>query len=528
MPPRHWLIAIILLATFWLAGWIVCVPGIESALEEAAHEALAAREDARHWRDVGVTFIGQEAVLGGKVSKPEHRDEALRVVRDSVRLAGSGLNPVTDVSDEIEVVPLPPGWAMLSLAGDKVTLLGIAGSEPETTAITDEVHRLFARPGMAFQSALHVDEERAADAATLDVTLQSLPLKLKSAERDGAVFVARLGEEWRSFHPAAAGTLEEALMACGATKDEWTREISPVVAAAATRRATLAQKAEERERHSRLPAPHVILCINGTRVLLRGEVGTAAAKTALIEAAVKNYGSLQIIDELRVSAARRPDVDATSALENLPALDAEGGTRLAAVSVSGGEWRMAKLTADENRAALLATLPDGFDVKLAGADAEAASKWLGVPKAVPLGDPRMQPHLALAVFSDRVWLRGEVAQESERSQILAAARRSYPNHLLVQFVRLNARCRPVEQVLHTTGSFPIAPDKAAPGLIAFVVPGDIWQAADVTPDVLAPDGLAKAGIVDEEFPVELAREEFSEALDAVAAHLKEINRTPAK
>jgi hypothetical protein len=83
-------------------------------------------------------------------------------------------------------------------------------------------------------------------------------------------------------------------------------------------------------------------------------------------------------------------------------------------------------------------LPRDIDARLVEEDAKSVARWFADTSADPTAP--IQPCVTLAGFGDRAWLRGQVAEESSRSQILEAARKAYPNHVLVQFIRLNARC----------------------------------------------------------------------------------------
>lgn len=528
MARTNWLIPILLLAGCWLLGWIVVLPRVESELETAARNALASSTAARRLKNVTVEFSGQEAVLKGAVSQEPFRQLARRIVERELRLPalfGARLNAVTSVKNEIRIEPLPHGWMLLALAGDQVSLAGIAGSTIERDAIEAEVKRLFARPGVEVCSTVRVDDERAGECGDPYATAKPLSAVLKSSERDGAVFIARIGESWHHHQPAARDTLRDAVASLGATEEEWTRDLAPLVSAAEQTRDRLRLAAEEQARLAKLPPPHLILAMREKEVMLRGEVGTSAAKSRIIEAAVRFYREKRILDHIRVSAARRPNVDLTGLLENLPATGRADGDRKLAVGMPGHPWKTVILSGEDPPASVLAELPAGFDPALAVQDARAAVAWIQRPATAEPGKPL--PYLALSIFADRVWLRGEVASEAARSQILDAARRMYPHHVLVHFVRLNAERSAADQVLETCKSFPPAPAADSPGIMAFALAGGAWQAATVTSAMFSMDGLVKAGIVPEEFAAETAYEEFEESIDALRAHLERL-KPPAQ
>ncbi|MBX7211352.1 MAG: BON domain-containing protein [Verrucomicrobiaceae bacterium] len=522
--------AIALWAALMLLGWSVWAGRIEKSLEAAAREALQSHAHARFLKDVTVRFDGQEAVLTGTVHKAAMRGLAAQIVGEGLRRApgiGAALNPVTSVRNDIAIEPLPPGWLLLAQAGEKIMLLGIAGSDDERDLVSQAVSRLLTKPGVDLRTLVEVDDERAGVSMTPDVTLSSLAAQLRSLDVDGAVFEARTGEEWRLVERSDGDALRDTLTARGVSSEQWEITVAPLLAAAWQRRDEQQKAAQEAARLARLPPPHVVLAIKGGDVLMQGDVGTSALKTMLIDAALRAYPGLRVLDMLRVSKQRRPVVDAAAMLAAFPSAANAGKAGLVAVAVPPWSWKSAPLADDDVSAVIRTTIPAGIEPRLVEADAKAVAQWFATGSD-PAANPPLAPYLTLAVFADRVWLRGQVAEEATRTQVLDAVRRRYPDHLLVQFIRLNARCSPVDEALPTARSLPPAPEKEAAGVMAFAIAGEEWSTAEVNVSTFAPDGVAKAGIVPEGFSLEVAADEFSEAIDALKTHWDKLQKPPSR
>lgn len=528
---KNWVIAIGLWAGLMLLGWIVWVSRIERSLESSAREILHQHADARFFKDVTVDFDGQEAILSGRVHKPVMRGRAAQIVGEELGRAsgiGAALNPVTSVRNEIVVEPLPPGWLLLAMTGEKATLLGVTGSDDEKDLMTQTASKLLSKPAVEFKALVVVDDEIAGQAEGFDATLASLAPALRSLGYESGVLSAVAGTEWQPVAREDEETLHTRLAAAGVSAAQWEDTFSPLLADAWQRLDDARAAAAEAARLAKLPPPHVVLAIKGGEVLLQGDVGTAALKTALIESALKAYPALRVLDLIRVSKERRPVVDAAAMLGGFPAANGAGKDGLVAVAVPPYSWKSAPLSAESDVAALVrTTIPAGIEPHFVEADAKNVAQWFAT-KSTPVSSAPVPPALTLAIFGDRVWLRGQVAEEATRTQILDAARRLYPNHLLVQFVRLNARCTPVAEALPTARSFPPAPAADAPGIVAFALAGDAWRAADVSEVTFAPDGIAKAGILPEGFSAAAADDEFSEALDALKSHWEKLKNDKPK
>lgn len=527
---KYWFMAIALWAGLMLLGWAVWAARIEKTLEASAREILRQHAEARFLKEVTVEFDGQQAVLGGKVHKAVMRGLAAQIVGEELRRSsgiGAALNPVTSVRNDIVIEPLPPGWLLLVLAGERITLLGVTASEDEKEIVSQAVAKLLSKPGVDFKTLVTVDDEHAGTTETLDVTLSSLSARVRVLGDGSAVLMARAGEEWQPVERDGQDSLREALASYGVASEQWQQTYAPLLTAVWQRADEQRLATEKSARLAKLPPPHVLLAIKGGDVLLQGDVGTSALKTSLIEAALRAYPGLRVLDQLRVSNERRPVVDAAAMLGVFPLASSVGKDGLVAVAVPPYSWKSAPLSGDDVAAVIRTTIPAGIEPQLVEPDAKKVAQWFGTG-VEPAPNVQIPPHLTLAVFADRVWLRGQVAEEATRTQILDAARRLYPNHLLVQFIRLNARCAPVDEALPTARSFPPAPDKDAPGIIAFAIAGEAWHAADVGAATFETGGISKSGILPDGVPPDLANDEFSEALDALKAHWDQLQKNKAR
>lgn len=526
---KFWLIAIALWSGLMLLGWIVWASRIERTLESAAGEVLRSHPDARHLKKVSVVFHGQEAVLTGSVPRAALRGLAGKLVGEELRRAsgvGATLNPVTSVRNEIAIEPLPLGWMMLVLDGPRITLVGLAGSEEERDAVKRSVENLIVKPGLEFHADVRVDDEAVGETENIDVTLSSLPAKLRAAGSRVSVLTAILGMEWQVHQPDAQGKLHEQSLANGVTEKDWDLRLLPVVKRAQMSRAIEREKAEAEDRAAQLPPPHVILAARGGDVLIEGEVGTATLKTQLIEAALRACAGMRVVDLIRVSDVRRPKIDAAATLSFFPPISDATRAGLIAVAVPGGEWKVASLPANDLVASILAALPRDMNPKLVEPDAKNVARWFATAGSDAM--TAAKACVTLVVFGNSVWLRGQVAEEATRTQILDGARNAYPAHLLVHVITLNARCNPVTEALPTARSFPPAPAKDAPGIVAFAVAGEAWKSAPASGEITAPGGIEKAGILPADFPAGVAADEFSEALDALKAHLEQLKKPNQK
>jgi hypothetical protein len=78
--------------------------------------------------------------------------------------------------------------------------------------------------------------------------------------------------------------------------------------------------------------------------------------------------------------------------------------------------------------------------------------------------------------------------------------------------------------LQTALSLPSAPEAQSAGILAFAVPGEVWRKVEVTPALLEPNGVSRSGIVPAGPLFQIAAEDFSEALDALRNHQKQLGK----
>ena len=503
-----------------LLGWGVWAGHIEEGLESLAQQTLAKHPEATRLSGVQVTFQGQDAHLTGKVRHGPMRALAEQIVRENLRspnrLSGS-LNPVATVQNDIMIEPLPPGWLILATTPERVDLLGTTGSEVERDEIVKAVKTQCAQPGREFHSLLRVDDQTVEPSHQLEQTLSDLERAVRTADPKGAAITAQVGDVWRNLYISDLASSRSLLVDYGINNTEWGQAILPVLTRAQKSWEDRNNAELEAARQAKLPQPHLYLGFKGDSVLVRGIVGTQALKTQIIEAALKAYPQKRVIDQVSISTNRRPVVDATTILLFFPVPPPDEKTRQFAFAVPEQGWKTAPVPMNDFDTVAAGMVPKGFEPSLIEADQAALLKWLETKEDVVI--PTLKPYLTLAVFGGRVWLRGEVAEEATRTQIVEAVRRAYPNHLLVQFVRLNPKSTPTEGPLQTALSLPPAPDSTSPGILGFVVPGEIWRTVEVTPALLEPNGVSRSGLVPAGPAFQIAAEDFSEALDALRGHL---------
>jgi hypothetical protein len=522
---KNWVIAIAVWAALMLLGWLAWAGRIESSLEALARQALVTHPEAAQLKDVRVDFEGQTAVLTGKVRKGASRGLAEHIIRVELRkpsLFGGKLNPVAAVRNQIDFEPLPSGWLVLWVSNERADLSGVAGSQDELEELTESIKKRCDRPGRDFRSTLRVDSDHFSPIKDLEISLTALDREMTSADPRGAGLVCQIGDTWTTLHLSDLGEVKSFLTQKGMIESDWEQIIQPLAKTTSEKWETRVREEAEASRRAKLPLPHLFLASRGENVLVRGIVGTADLKTLVIDAALKAYPEKRIIDEISISTNRRPVVDVSALLLFFPTPSKAADGKHLAFGMPGEGWKIAEMTSTDLEKAIASVLPKGVETTLLDADQTAVLKWLRSLEEEKTASSR--PYLTLAIFGSRVWLRGEVAEEATRSQIVEAVRRTYPNHLLVQYVRLNPRCMAADGPLQTALSLPSAPEAQSAGILAFAVPGEVWRKVEVTPALLEPNGVSRSGIVPAGPLFQIAAEDFSEALDALRNHQKQLGK----
>jgi osmotically-inducible protein OsmY len=522
---KNWVIAIALWAALMLLGRFVWSGRIESSLEMLARQTLESHPESLQFKDVHVEFEGQTAVLTGQVNKGAARGLVENIVRQELRkpsLFGGKLNPVASVRNQIDIEPLPPGWLVLWVSKERADLSGVIGSQDELEELTASVKKKCDKPGRQFQSTLRVDSDRFGAGGDLESTLTDLDREMTSVDPKGRGLVSQVGSTWSPLPLSDLGEMKSALAQKGMVESDWIQNIQGLAKAASEKWETNVREEMEAARRGKLPLPHVFLASKGESVLVQGIVGTAELKTLIIDAALKAYPEKKVVDQISISTNRRPVVDVSTLLLFFPTPTTASGGKQLAFGMPGEGWKIADMASGDLEAAITSVIPKGIETTLVNADQAAVVKWIQAAdeeKAATL-----KPYLTLAIFGSRVWLRGEVAEEATRSQIVEAVRRTYPNHLLVQYIRLNPRCMPADGPLQTALSLPVAPEAGSAGILAFAVPGEVWRKVEVTPALLEPNGVSRSGIVPAGPLFQIAAEDFSEALDALKNHQLQLGK----
>jgi len=206
MTPARWLIAGSWLLLFWLIAGAVWVPMLERKLEIEAVKLLDGFDTG--YARAEIQFSGQQAHLTGKVRHQAEQVEILRRISDQVRVPGilsSGLNPVTQVTDGLEIVPYTSGWLMIAAQGQRGMLLGTLATEYEARDVGRLMEERWSKSGGRLSSALKTDATRFDEAPGIQTTLDQLPQPDLQGGGDSAqVQITILGTGWKRLTLDAA------------------------------------------------------------------------------------------------------------------------------------------------------------------------------------------------------------------------------------------------------------------------------------------------------------------------------------
>lgn len=526
MNRARWITAAATFVTVWVLGALLLAPGLRGRLEAAAHVALGEEASLQGRMDrLKVAFDGQRARLSGTVRTEHDRETAASIIRDRVRAplpllgrAGAGLNAVASVRNEIEVVPFPPGWLVLAATGPEARLLGSAASEFEARDLARSLQESWASQGGWIDGMPAVDGERHDEADTVTASLRGVPAPRPAA----ALHVARIGGPWQTLpleRPDAG--LQADLLRQGVTEEEWQTQVLPILHQVRQAYEEQRKAAAEERRLAALPPGHVFIATRNAEVTLRGELATEAVKRALLDEALLTFSPFRVHDEIRVSTRRRPG-DAfpplTTAL--LPPDKGSGGKSLF-LGFDHAAWKPVDWQVASNARPWKADLPLGLHADLVEEDSTAVIDWLqGAAK--PVSPVTTRPaFITLALFDGKAVLCGQVAEESTRLQIVAAARHAYAARMLVlhDSLRVDGGCRPFRGVLHTVKSLPAPPRPGAEGVFAVAVPTEGWMEFPVTADLVEAGGMHRTGRFSTLLPAALVEERSQEAIEQLRAWL---------
>lgn len=502
MTRARWITSAATLLVLWLVGALVCVPRMERDLAAAAQNTLARQPAlASRFGRLRLDFDGLQARLTGSVRTAQDRQAAAAAVRDLVRaptpLAGGlgmRLNPVSAVRDDIEITPNPPGWLLLAAAGSQARLLGTAATDYEARDLLRSVQESWSSQGGTSAGALATDAAAHDEAASVSRTLRGVPVPPQTAQ----AHLAQIGQPWQEIplHLPDEVLLAKA-QSLGVSADAWRRQVLPALheLRAVLKQQQLAEA--ERRRQAGLPPGHLFIASRAMEVVLRGEVGTAAMKRDILDAALAVFAPRRVHDEIRVSPQRRPDGEfgpITTAL--LPAAQSAADRSLF-LCLGGGAWQSVDWQIASAEQSWRQKLPGDIKPALLGEDSAALTDWLNdsAPQTHLPASPLQPSFITLALFDSKAILSGQIAEEALRAQLIAAARLAYSPRLLVSADDLHVRgdCQPAgAEVFHTLKSLPPAPAASSAGSFAIAAPGGTWRLLPVTPALVEPGGLAKS------------------------------------
>lgn len=532
MTRTRWLIAGSWLLLFWLLAGLIWAPAIQRALTDKANGVLQS-DPANRFADVEAHFDGQHAILTGTVRREAETRAAVDAINTQVRTQtefampmGGGLNPITAITANVEVVPFPAGWVLLAANGARAQLFGIAANEFEARDVTRRIRDRWSEFGGRLDGKMLVDTERFDEAPNAEQTLRIVPPPpIDGAQPAVRIHLARLGGEWHTLNvEGASEARQREAIALGISDGDWQTHIVPIVREMATLMAAQRARAAEMERIAKLPPAHVFLATRDTRVLLRGEVATIANKRSLLEGALKAFPGLRILDDIRVNAARRPsDAFAPLTVAVLPQGEQAADDKSLVLGIPGQAWKAIDWQIGNDARPWETELPKDLPPGLLVSDSKIVVDWLqGSQQGIPVLPLRAQPaFLTMALLPDRVILAGQLAEESLRSQIIDAVRETYGSRAVIMADELLARgtCEPSADVFQTARSLPPLPDPGKPPVVGFAKPGQIWKTAPVTPAILEPGALGKSGLMPSDFPAMMAEDTLVESFQQLRAYL---------
>lgn len=520
MMRAQWLTAGSWLLLFWLLAGMMWAPAVERRLARAAAEVLAEVETGHG--PVEVRFEGQRSVLSGRVRHEAVRLELLRRVADDLRLpgAGEGLNPVDSVRDEMQVAPYPPGWLLLAVSGRRAALAGRASSEEEARDMTRLLQERWMAAGGRMEPALAADPARFDEAPDVRPTLTHFPAPPEADGPDSArLYLARLGGGWQRLPPdATEAALRAQAERHGLSEQDWH---SVQDALLHIRRYQDQERARlaELERQSRLPPPHVLLAARGGRLLVRGELARMAQKRALLNLLIASFPDWRVLDDLRVSPARRAVAEFGPVTTALLPRDQEAGGKSLVLGLSGKAWEFIPWKEGQGEMAQKwrEQLPPDLPAALLEADLRMVTEWLegGVEGIPALPVPPQPSFLTLTLLPGKAVLAGQLAEEPMRMRIVQAARRAYGGQVVLLADGLLARgtCEPTEDIEQTVRSLPPLPKAGGPPILAFARPGQVWRTLPADEAALRPGSLAGSPLLPEGFPAAMAEDTFADGFD---------------
>lgn len=528
MTRTRWTTSAVTLGLIWLLGALVLLPHMQRDLEQAAQGTLAQRPALRNrLASLKLGFEGQQAVLSGSVRTAREREEILTAVKDQVRagtplLGGFAkeLNPVSSVRNELEVSPFPPGWMMIAATGTQARLLGSAADEYEARDLFRSVRDKWSAAGGDIEGVPTADPDHHDEAANVTTTLRGIPTPRDTAQ----AFLTRIGQGWLDIPLQQTDEmLYEKAQVLGIRDEEWRHEVLPELRALRDLLKRQQQEEAERRRLGALPPGHLFIAVRDQQVVLRGEVGSWKLKRGVLDEALAAFLPRRVLDEIRVTTNRRPDGDFgpfSTAL--LPAKEAAPASSCF-LGFSGAAWKAVDWQTAPAEQFWKNELPAGLTAVSLMDDSLSISGWLqgesGHERAP--ASSSSPAFLTIALFGNKAVLGGQVAEESTRTQFIAAARRVYGPPIAVRAgaVQVNGGCRPSRGILQTLNSLPPPPGEHATGIFAIAAPGGGWITLEATPNLVAAGGITRSKALPPAIPAGLVEELSADAIEQLRMRL---------
>lgn len=534
MTRARWIIASSWLLLLWLITGAVWAPALQRRLDEQGRALLTGMETG--YPAAVVQFSGQKAFLTGRVRHEKERQEIETRITSQLRspgMFGADLNPVTAVSNGIEVVPYPTGWIMIAAQGPLATVYGTLASEYEARDLSLLLQDQWAKKGGRITREVKADPTRFDEAPGIQPTLDHLPSPRTQGDGDAAqVHLARPGTGWeRLTLDAADDLLRQQFATYPITDEEWQTVVVPALAQ--TRRYQQAERARiaEAEHQSKLPPPHVFFAARDQRLLLRGEVATLKLKRELLNIVIGSFPDWRVLDDLRVNDQRRAVAEFGPITTALLPLGEDSPGKSMALGLSGKAWQFVDWQVGADAQPWKPLLPPDLPPALLQEDSRMVTQWLqGNAQGIPtLPIPAQPSFLTLTLLPDKVILAGQLAEEGLRTRLIEAARRAYAGQAVLFSDALLARgtCEPTAEVEQTVRSLPPLPKQGEAPIIAFARPGQVWKSQPATEAMLTPGALAKSGLTPSGFPAPMAEDTFAaEAYDHLRHHWSTASTPP--
>ncbi|MFN0075947.1 MAG: hypothetical protein ACKVY0_05685 [Prosthecobacter sp.] len=521
MTRARWTLSAVTLCVLWLIGALLVVPRMQRELETAAQHTLD--QQSTLFQRLGrlrLAFDGQQAHLSGSVRTIQDRLTIETTVRDLVRAPtpltaslGLRLNPVSVVYNEIEVAPYPPGWMLLAATGTRARLSGTAANDYEARDLTRSVQESWSVKGGVAEGTLGTDGDNHDEAANVSTTLRGLP----SPQQTVQAHLARIGQPWREISlQQPAETLQDEARALGVSDSEWQHHLLPALNE--LRDAWQLQSLAEAEssRLARLPPGHLFVAVRDQQVIMRGEIGSAAMKRAILDDALRVFAPRRLIDEIRLSPRRRPTGDFGPITTALLPLEKEPNGKSFFLSLSGDAWKPVDWQIASAGQPWKKDLPVGLDPAELQGDSATLIDWLqGTDKVMPVPAKPQPAVITLALFGSKAILSGQIAEAALHAQLIAAARQAYAPRILVlsDELRINGNCQPASNAFHTLKSLPPPPPAHSAGSFAIATPGSTWTLIPVTNELVEAGGLAKSKQLPADIPAALIEALSAEAIE---------------